>query len=367
MRSIHAAFFIVGITASLIMGQGDGLQDNIPIPSVANTLLPCEPASEGWRLLHRTGSRETFDSNFTQYIGGNYTNTALPTSWTYRSQDSTSYAAGGTPDLRSEFRGDDFDVRMTYRNSGNDAIFYKMLPRGGSAWDVAIEYAIDTNVNAGKQSAGSVFDMWAPTPPASQIYNSYASGKWNHARIVAKGDSVEHWLNNRRVGRYRFWDANWRNAMANSKWNNSTQLAQNTQGCQCMVQNGFLVGFQGDHDGTYHIRDFRIKTTNVRMGAVAPTGQQNPCTNPIGVREKISEKLGYSTERVPGAFRLNLRGAQANHAELLSLDGRALGHITLEKNGESILIRGWKQTGIYFLAISTINGKTVHREKIFLP
>jgi hypothetical protein len=357
---------------SLAVAQGDGATDNIPISNVANSLLPCEPASQGWKLLHTTGSINTFDQNFTQWISGNNSNTTLPTSWVYRSQDSTVYSAGGTPDLRSEWQVDDpgsFDLRMTYRNSGNDAIFYKMLTRGSFAWSVGIEYAIENNVNAGKQSAGSVFDIWAPTPPASQIYNSYASGKWNQARIVAKGDSVEHWLNNRRVGRYKMWDANWNNARANSKWSEDNNMGQNTNGCRCMVPRGF-VGFQGDHNGTWHIRDFRIlmNAANVKTGPIAPAGTQNPCTTPTSIMERGSAQNGltYSLERSQGTIRLNLKEIIAKKAEVIGLDGKVAAITSIERGGSSVLIQKWTQSGIFVFRILA-DGNVTYREKIFLP
>ena len=355
----------MSLGVSLARAQGDGATDALPIAETPNTLLPCEPASQGWKLLHTTGSKNTFDSNYTQFISGNTTNTALPTSWTYQASDQTIYSSGGTPDLRTEWEVDapgNFDYRMTYRNSGNDAIFYKMLTRGSYAWSVGIEFAIENNVNAGKQSAGSVFDMWAPNPPASQIYNSYASGKWNQARIVVKGDSVEHWLNNRRVGRYKLWDATYLAARSNSKWSGDNNMGQATAGCQCKVPRGYM-GFQGDHDGTWHMRDVRIlmNDANVKLGPVGPC-------NPTGIDANPAVKsLSYSLERMPGALRLNIREGAAAKAEVTALDGKTAAVAAIEKNGAAVLVRDWKQSGIYFLRVSMRGGKAEHRVKIFLP
>ena len=361
-RVIMAA---MGLCISFVRAQGDGATDALPIAETPNTLLPCEPASQGWKLLHTTGSTATFDSNFTQWISGNTTNTALPTSWTYQASDQTIYSAQGTPDLRSEWlvtAPGNFDFRMTFRNSGNDGIFYKMLARGQYAWSVGIEYAIDNNVNAGKQSAGAVYDMWAPNPTASQAYNSYASGKWNQARIVTKGDSVEHWLNNRRVGKYKLWDAAFLAARANSKWSSDNSMGQNTDGCQCKVPQGYF-GFQGDHDGTWHMRDIRIvmNDANVKLG---PAG---PCNTTGMGAVPAAKTFGYTLERLPGALRLNVREGSATKAEVKSLDGKSAALAVIEENGAAVVVRDWKQSGLYFLRLSMRGGNAPHRIKIFLP
>ena len=355
----------LGLSVSLVRAQGDGLQDQVPIATEANTLLPCESKAQGSKLLHTTGSKATFDSNYTEWLSGNTTNTALPNSWTYQASDQTIYSAGGTPDLRTEKMVDapgNFDYRMTYRNSGNDAIFYKMLTRGSFAWSVGVEFAIENNVNAGKQSAGSVFDIWAPTPPASQNYNSYASGKWNQARIVVKGDSVEHWLNNRRVGRYKMWDATFKAARANSKWASDDNMGQNTPGCQCKVPQGY-IGFQGDHDGTWHMRDVRILMNDefVKLGPVGP------CT--VNIDEDLAKagKLSYKLEMLPGLVRLSLREGLAAKVDVTTLNGRSSARALVENNGATVSVRDWKQPGVYFLRVSMRDSKYERKVKLVLP
>jgi hypothetical protein len=319
------------LSAVFLVSWAAAQTQNLPEPGQANTLITgnqCagqDEASMGFQLVHTSGSRNTFESNFTQWISGNTSNTALPTNWTYRNEDSSIYASGGTPDIRSERTFQNFEWRLSYRNSGNDGLFYKMLTRGSAAWSVGVEFGIDNNTSQAnrKITAGAAYDIFEPTPPASQWYNSYASGKWNHVRVVSKGDSVEHWVNNIKVVGYRFWNARWNTGVASSKWNNSNDFAQNTTGCRCMVQNGY-VGFQGDHDGTWHLRNMRLTadTTFIRFGPAS-------CAVPIGGEPKgaTADPVAFYQENHSGAVGLGFLKNQSQ-AEKQGLEGRiAAAHV----------------------------------------
>jgi hypothetical protein len=144
---------LLPLSAVFLVSWAAAQTQNLPEPGQANTLITgnqCagqDEASMGFQLLHTSGSRNTFESNFTQWISGNTSNTALPTNWTYRNEDSSIYASGGTPDIRSERTFQNFEWRLSYRNSGNDGLFYKMLTRGSAAWSVGVEFGIDNNTS----------------------------------------------------------------------------------------------------------------------------------------------------------------------------------------------------------------------------
>ena len=236
-----------------------------------------------------------------------------------------------------------------------------MLTRGSYAWSVGVEIGIDNNTGLTnrKITTGAAYDIFPPNPPASQWYNSYASGKWNHVRIVSKGDSVEHWVNNIKVVGYRFWNARFNTAVAGSKWSNSNDFAQNTSGCRCLVANGY-VGFQGDHDGTWHLRNLRLTsdTAHIKFGPAN-------CI-PSAVEGGVArEKSPYAAEKLPGALRLRFDGGVAA-AEVLGLDGRRGAEAMLENGGQSVLIRRWNSPGVYLLRIQSRGGSAQVR-KLTLP
>jgi len=364
MHSRFVVVFAVAISTAALLSRAQTVTQNLPEPLIANTLVTgaqCagqDEASQGFRLLF-DGTLTSFQKNFATYKGGNSTNTDIDTRYVLCPAESTICTAAATSDLRTQFQVTDFDWRLTYRNNGNEGIYYKSLTNHGttnygSEWDTGIEFAID-DASSSKTIAGSVFDMWAANP---YTYQKFSTGKWNTVRIVQKGDSVQHWMNNTMVAHYQFWDANWNTAMANSKWAGSTDLAQNTSGCKCKVSPGW-VGFQGDHAGNWHIKNFRINTTvaNIKLGPVN-------CGTPVKEGDKVSFT---STERLPGALRLNFKEAIIARAEVVGADGKAAAMATVENGGASLLIRNWKQSGVYFLRAFSAKGQAARPEKIFLP
>jgi hypothetical protein len=285
----------------------------------------------------------------------------LPSSWTYRAQDSSIYSAGGTSDIRSEFLARDFDFRFSYRNSGNDGVFYKTLTRGSYAWAVGVEYAIDNRVNTtSKMTAGAVYDLIQPDPPAGETYRSYVSGRWNFVRIVQKGDSVEHWLNNVRVLGYKFWGDGWQKYLENSLWWGSRDFAQNFPGCKCQVIDGYL-GFQGDHDGTWHLRNLRYNSNSehIRLGPV----HLNGCGT--GIAEARPRSREHSLERIPRGWRIRLPKAAAS-AHIFGLDGKSAGQVQILEGGRVLIIRGTK-AGLHYLRAQDAKGKSLTGAGIAIP
>ena len=70
----------------------------------------------------------------------------------------------------------------------------------GQVYVVAFEYQmIDDERNAdarrgGKYSSAALYDLVAPSKPAAR-----QPGEWNQARVIVKGNHVEHWLNGEKV------------------------------------------------------------------------------------------------------------------------------------------------------------------------
>ena len=369
MKSLHS-FVIAGVLcgAHLVLGQ----TQTLPPPKPANTLLTStqcpgqDEAAMGFKLLG--GSIANFEANFAQWIQNNSTNTALPSGWSYAAGDSTIVSTGSTSDLRSEKTYVDFDLRLSYKNDGNQGIFYKMLTTGPTTYDTGVEFAIENVVDVAnkKTTVGAAYDMFAPNPPASQVYNPFttlAASKWNDVRIVVKGDSVEHWLNNVKIVSYKFWKAPWNAAFNASKWVGEAPLiySQNTSGCKCTVVNGY-IGFQGGHGGKWSLRNMRITgdSASVKLGP-ANCGS-------IGIldHERLSGNI-FSLERTQGSVRLRLKdGMFVTKAEVMGLNGHVVGKAQIENKGTSLLLHKSKSPGIYIVSM-TLNSDQIVNAKVFLP
>ena len=71
-------------------------------------------------------------------------------------------------------------------------------------------------VHEGKASTASFYDVLAPqaNKPLKPV------GEWNHSRVVALGNQVEHWLNGAKVLSYEMGSDAVKEAIARSKFKN---------------------------------------------------------------------------------------------------------------------------------------------------
>ena len=287
-RFMGLAAALMGAGFSLARGQ----TQTLPTPSPSNSLLPCEQA-QGFQLLFN-GTLPSFQGNFANYKSGNDANTDIDPLWTLCAADSSICTnKTASQNIRSRQKYADFDLRLDYRDDDDAGIFYRGLTRTASWWGTSMEYTIDDRSNlVPKEKPGGAFAFMAP---AVNNYNSYASGKWNSVRIVAKGDSVEHWHNNAKAVGFKFWNQRWNDSLNStaspSKWKTSADFGQNTSGCKCMVASGYF-GFQGDHVSSWHIRNLRI---NASPGSVNLGPAECPSTDIGRVRAMIRPAITFAS------------------------------------------------------------------------
>lgn len=173
-----------------------------------NTLTEAERAA-GWRLL--------FDG---ETLAGwrAYDSEMPPEGW--RAEDGTlhRFASGG--DIMTVDRFDDFELALEWRVSegGNSGIFYHGRPGYDYIHDVAPEMQVlDDEGHADGEdpltSAGAVYGLY---PAPRGIVRP--AGEWNRARIIARRDHVEHWLNGKRTAEYELGSEDWQERVASTKF-----------------------------------------------------------------------------------------------------------------------------------------------------
>jgi len=96
------------------------------------------------------------------------------------------------------------------------------------------------------QTSGSNYDMHAA--PDNKPINP--PGEWNTARIIAKGNHVEHWLNGTKVVEYEINSADWKKLKDGSKWKDAKGYGASSKG---------HIDLQ-DHGGEVWYRNIRVKT-----------------------------------------------------------------------------------------------------------
>ena len=92
----------------------------------------------------------------------------------------------------------------------------------------------------GDRQLGALYDLF-PCDPAKPVN---PIGEWNRARIVSRGNHVEHWLNGRKILDYDRGSAAFRAAVAQSKFKNIPGFGEWSDGHILLQEHGSEVSFR---------------------------------------------------------------------------------------------------------------------------
>ena len=117
----------------------------------------------------------------------------------------------------------DFELSIEFRISkgANSGIKYFVLP--GTTLGLEFQILDDDNHpdakegRDGNHTQGSLYEL---LPPAKNKKDKPV-GQWNHARIISKGNHVEHWLNGKKVVEVKRFSDEWNKLVAQSKYINN--------------------------------------------------------------------------------------------------------------------------------------------------
>jgi hypothetical protein len=92
----------------------------------------------------------------------------------------------------------------------------------------------------GDRKLGALYDLF----PAGPNKHVNPMGEWNHARIISRGNHVEHWLNGEKILEYDRGSAAFREAVAQSKFKNIPDFGEWGDGHILLQEHGSAVSFQ---------------------------------------------------------------------------------------------------------------------------
>ncbi|MGH7504234.1 MAG: 3-keto-disaccharide hydrolase, partial [Longimicrobiales bacterium] len=174
-----------------------------------NTLTAEEQAA-GWRLL--------FDGRTTDGWRG-YNAEVMPDGW--QVVDGTLTRVAAATDIITTEQFTDFELALDWKvgPGGNSGVLYRVIEGPDQTYHSGPEMQVLDD--AGHQDGGSPLTSaganYGLDPAPRGVVKS--AGEWNSARILVDGNHVEHWLNGEKVVEYELGSAEWKEKVANSKFN----------------------------------------------------------------------------------------------------------------------------------------------------
>jgi hypothetical protein len=126
---------------------------------------------------------------------------------------------------------------------GNSGIKYRVRSFGPR--QLGCEYQLlDDDAHTGRisprQRTASLYGLYEP---AGDV-RPHPPGEWNSARIVVRGDTIEHWLNGRQTVAATVGDADWNRRLAESKFEDRDGFGSNPRGRLMLTDHGSEVWFR---------------------------------------------------------------------------------------------------------------------------
>ena len=164
-------------------------------------------------------------------------------------RDSRPEGASGSIVTKEQYAN--FDLRFQYKldtkfqGNVNSGVKYFAYPNT----ELGLEYQLYDH-DAELKGPHALADLYDLLP--AQERPAKPRGRWNRVRIVARGNSVQHWLNNKKVLEFERGSEQYRAAVAKSKFKNRDRFGEAKQG-HILLQ---------DHGGGIAFRNIKIKVSD---------------------------------------------------------------------------------------------------------
>lgn len=201
-----------------------------------NALTAAERAA-GWRLL--------FDGRTTEGWRG-FRKDAAPAGWQVSNGALTRVGEGGDIMTDEEFGSFELVLEWNVAPGGNSGVFFHVVEDSSLSyvWQSGPEMQVLDNARHADgrdplTSAASNFAVHAPSRDATR-----PAGEWNAARLVVRGDHVEHWLNGEKVVEYELGSPDWQQRVAASKFASMPRYARARSGHIALQDHGDRVSYR---------------------------------------------------------------------------------------------------------------------------
>jgi Domain of Unknown Function (DUF1080) len=194
-----------------------------------------------------------FNGSSTNQLRGYKMQTMPDQAW--KVEDSALVAQTGVPniDLVTKEKYKDFELEFEWKVSvaGNSGVFFHMQealdhqsgngnsPNWLDNFEMQILDDINFNDKAPVRSAGSLYDLIAPTNKQLKPV-----GEYNLAKLIVKGNHVEHWLNGNKVVEYEIGSDEMNKLLSESKFKNNPGYGKSPDGLIMFQHHGQKVWFK---------------------------------------------------------------------------------------------------------------------------
>jgi len=219
------------------------------ILSLCFAVTVCNAQKTKWAVL--------FDGTSTDKLRG-YGIQTFPDAW--KVEDGALVAQTGVPnvDLVTKEEYKDFELELEWKVSiaGNSGVFFHVQetsthesgngnsPNWLDNFEMQILDDINFNDKAPIRSAGSLYDLIIPTNKQLKPV-----GEYNQAKLIVKGNHVEHWLNGNKIVEYEMGSPEMTKLLSESKFKDNPNYGKS--------QNG-LIMFQ-HHGQKVWLRNIKIR------------------------------------------------------------------------------------------------------------
>ena len=211
-----------------------------------NTLTSSE-IKEGWKLLFDgVGHRGWINAKTGEFPS---------TGWEIKegtlliTPETKGENGGGDIVTEGKFRNFEFQVDFNYTPGANSGIkyFVDTERNGGELRSIGCEYQIlDDKMNpdaqagiSGNHKLACLYDL---IPPVN--VNDKGPGAWNRAKIVVKGNHVQHWLNGELTVEYERGNEKWKELVGKSKYKDIEGFGMTESGRILLQDHGGKVAFK---------------------------------------------------------------------------------------------------------------------------